>query len=601
MKNYYLFLLLSFFIQSLNGQYLVPYKKGDLYGYSTLDGKIMITPKYTKASIFNHNGYAAVYKNEEAFIIDSLGKPVKHIKGLAKKQWKFDKLRSYDKYNFIAQIDSLNLFIDANFNLLFKVKETLDGFTSDFKYARVLKGKRPRDDYYAIIRDDGKTIIPFSTDYIRMHYSFRDSFPPLFSMKRDGKYYIYDAEGKPVLDTIYDIRPNIFRGVKDTYFILLRNDTVDILSSHHQVLFENLSLTGYMDSVTYQNVLEKVNYDNKVLFRIFGIPKSVRCDYTWSDHCICFRKNAKGKQEAVYRNGKSVLKAGEEKAFYNIFSERIAYQKMGKWGVRNAKGEDLIPLFEGKFKFFSNKKAFTIYTDDLYYYYSPEGEFLGGPYDDISNCKIKKPDSPQYAFHCYDGVPRTAFKYDEVETLLGRVAYLVRKGNHCEIIDTNAVVMQSFDCETYEETENKRFIRITKDEKQGLIHWAGELILPLEYEYISITDKKADYPFIFARRAGGPLEVFRWDGQVVDINMERESDFESTVYKDGYYKILYPDGKNRYFDPDGKLIATQPPLKEERLYGWSQVIARKYGLLKIEEVSGQHYYFNYRTGVVYKE
>ncbi|MEZ4854116.1 WG repeat-containing protein [Flavobacterium sp.] len=56
----------------------IPYKKGNVWGYATTEGKIIIEPKYDSVSVFNTNSdtYAQVYQNAKCGIINQNGKIV---------------------------------------------------------------------------------------------------------------------------------------------------------------------------------------------------------------------------------------------------------------------------------------------------------------------------------------------------------------------------------------------------------------------------------------------------------------------------------------------------------------------------------------------
>src|SRR5690348_2918687 len=53
----------------------IPYRKGDLWGYATIDKSILITPQFEQAQLF-YEGYAAVKKNGKWGYINKAGKMV---------------------------------------------------------------------------------------------------------------------------------------------------------------------------------------------------------------------------------------------------------------------------------------------------------------------------------------------------------------------------------------------------------------------------------------------------------------------------------------------------------------------------------------------
>lgn len=74
-----LFLLLVFldgYAQKYRPSLLIPYRKGNLWGYSDTAGNIRVKPAFTKTDFFEEDKRARVWLNEKQTYIDTLGKPL---------------------------------------------------------------------------------------------------------------------------------------------------------------------------------------------------------------------------------------------------------------------------------------------------------------------------------------------------------------------------------------------------------------------------------------------------------------------------------------------------------------------------------------------
>ncbi len=67
---------------------LIPYRKGDLWGYAALDKSIVITPEYQEANLF-YEGFAVVKKGGKYGYINKAGKVVIPIKFFSAKRFRF--------------------------------------------------------------------------------------------------------------------------------------------------------------------------------------------------------------------------------------------------------------------------------------------------------------------------------------------------------------------------------------------------------------------------------------------------------------------------------------------------------------------------------
>ena len=68
----FLFLSICILAQAQKDSDLIPFRKGDLFGYSDTNFKILIAPAYSRADFF-HNGMAQVCKGDKYGFINTKG------------------------------------------------------------------------------------------------------------------------------------------------------------------------------------------------------------------------------------------------------------------------------------------------------------------------------------------------------------------------------------------------------------------------------------------------------------------------------------------------------------------------------------------------
>lgn len=189
-----------------NGQIIIPFiyesandfsegmtsvKKNGKYGYINKKGETVIPFTYDYAESFNGN--VAIVNND--CIIDKEGKVIKQFKSGMLRDFS-EGLAIYEneendeiRYGFVDE--SGNLVIPRDFYSYRGIYNYFNkGYAIVYKY---------EEEKFGVIDKTGKTIIPYSFDFIEDDFS-----EGLFRVNKDGKIGFYDNHGKCVIPCKYD-------------------------------------------------------------------------------------------------------------------------------------------------------------------------------------------------------------------------------------------------------------------------------------------------------------------------------------------------------------------------------------------------------------
>ncbi len=224
--------ILFFFFENSFSQklpYLIPYRKGNLWGYCDSTKKIIIEPIYHETNLFSED---------------------------------------------VAQIllnDSVSGFINKKGKLLFSLKGT---GSSEF-YHGLLEDINS-EDKIGFLDKEGKVAIPYQFEHFDMLVGFQYGYSPVVKKKINMKdtsyiYEIIDTLGNVLLESKGDVfnlcsvnetfafifygdKTQIF-DVKKKKFILEYNDSIPV-----NKIREELKNTGYKESEINNEMLENKNY-----------------------------------------------------------------------------------------------------------------------------------------------------------------------------------------------------------------------------------------------------------------------------------------------------------------------------------------------------
>lgn len=204
-KNFLLVLLLTLSLQAFAQEpdlTLIPYRKGDLWGYATTDKLIAITPQFQEAQLF-YEGYAAVKKNGKYGYINKAGKTVIPFNYFTAKPFRFG-------------------YYDVSGN-----NKPGDGSINSQKTV-LFAGAAPKVDGYEICID-------VKGVKIKCPAINENSAPDLNKASTETVKSSYNAVPKSELfDNIVDDYK--MAGTEDTYYIATRNNNYGVFNNKYEVV-----------------------------------------------------------------------------------------------------------------------------------------------------------------------------------------------------------------------------------------------------------------------------------------------------------------------------------------------------------------------------
>ncbi len=268
-------------------QMLIPYRKGDKWGFCNTNKQIVIAPHYDDASPFSE-GLAIVGLNGKSSYIDKTGKEVTPIK--------YNYANNFSEGLAAVNLDGKWGYIDKTGKevIPFKYDRGVFGYNDCFSegFAPVIL-----DGKCGYIDKTGKEVIPFKYDYAR---PFSEG---LARVELNGKYGFVDKNGREVIPIKYDLVLWFSEG-----FAAVNLD----------------GKCGYIDKTGKEII--PLKYDVADLFsEEFA---AVKLDGKWG---------------FIDKTGKEVIPFKYDGA--DLFSEEFAAVNLdGKWGYIDKTGKEVIPL-----------------------------------------------------------------------------------------------------------------------------------------------------------------------------------------------------------------------------------------------------------------
>lgn len=227
-----IFILLSNF--SLFAQELIPYRKGDKWGFANRQKEVVVEPQFDEVGAFNHYGItrvkvgdkygyinlkgelitkiefdkagdfyfptANVVKNDSSFCIDFNGKIRSCISGCGNRpEIGSTKFKTYKKNEKIGLLynDFIRIKKDSFLLIIDSTEAIWDGLVENYLgLAAVSKNGK-----WGVINEKEELIIDYFYDEISLTPS-RQTFP-FFITKKDNHYGFINYEGKTIADPIY--------------------------------------------------------------------------------------------------------------------------------------------------------------------------------------------------------------------------------------------------------------------------------------------------------------------------------------------------------------------------------------------------------------
>ncbi len=583
--------LLLFFCAFLHAecQHLIPYKKGDLFGYSTMDGKMAIDPIYEKAELFNPKGYAIVSREGKESLVDTLGK-VMVVPGLEEYEGKFDLLDgAYGKYyrfkvgEYAGILDSTLAVVCKE--ICFSVNQVKGG--QYFIVRKKVAGKSVN----GLVDKKGDLIIAFEEGTIGVYSFFEKDKPSIFYRQRKGKYQFYDKHKQAILDTGYT-KINVVLGESEGLILCYRGEELDVYDDQFNLLYADFNLNAFRAVADFQKILDDGKIKKKALAKLFKTNYKVDC---WSSvnitNCICIDSRDKIKKHRVYVNGKAILQ--EEEQFLHVRKDLnlIFYKQGDEKGVRNIKNKEVLPL--GKHSPLSayGIRRLLVRKGNDFQFYTIDGEKIDKlNYSFANGFSLRRKTAPEYAFHNGNGEPLTAFVYDTIFLSKAPDLFFAKKGNHYFLLDTLGMEVKKMRYDAISKMEQVNRYLVERSGKKGVITGAGDLLIPLKYDTISLLDKYARNLFIV--KEGALEKLVNAKHKVIKTNLAEVKGRNIMPFIEGYFMLDYKDGSREFFSPNGERTL---------LLNKGQGVSLNERMAKLGFFRTADYYCNYTTGTIYKD
>lgn len=261
---------------------LIPYRKGDKWGFCDANKNILIEPKYDDASRFNE-GFSAVSLNRKESFVDKAGNEVIPF-----------------KYDYVGSFNEGLAYVSLN-------------------------GKR------GFIDKTGKEITPIK-------YDDADSFNEgVASVKLNGKYGFVDKTGKEITPIKYDLVCSFDKGLalvelnrKYGFIDKTGNEIVSIKYDLARPFNKDLA------TVELNNKWGLINQEGKEI-----TPIEYDFLYSSTEGLFCAKLN--GKWGLINNTGKEITPIKYDNADY--FNEGMAMVQLNyKWGCIDKEGKEIIPI-----------------------------------------------------------------------------------------------------------------------------------------------------------------------------------------------------------------------------------------------------------------
>ena len=581
MSSRILLLLLMLYSCTCFSQDLIPYKTGDLYGYSNEEGIMQIQPSFEHAERFNGSGYAVVEYQGHAMLIDSTGTLLRNINGLEHLNGEFDEISGY-RSRFFFKKGAYRGVMDSILRFTYVHKGESAYISEDPYYLRISK-KIGKKSFNAIINIEGDTIFPYRLP------AGKGSNCKVFSM---GEHITicYENRHKGVnfyRDRRYVFIDSIYQKINFEYlekygFIVCEkpDNTMDIINEHFEFIYSNFNPNDYSNTDFFKDNNAWQNLTLPLIIELLNKNRKYHCSYnSVHDLCVCF-----GRKE-IFANGKLLLDKNEN--YLHILPNLgiFLYEKGKEKGVRNLLGEDIIPLTMDRIIFSSGLKKILIAKGGKYTFHTTKGEKIS-TYDFANPWVLKEMGGSKFAIHRGDGIPITEFKYDTLITMNNGADYF-------GLINGKYNQLDSLGRKNGSKYDNVRWTRdyvLTENGgKKGIIHikkWE-EFIVP-QYDEIEVFSK---YPYIFLVEKDGKKLLVNSTNKVLNVDPREVKKFIRKKLPDGFTVANLRDKSTAYFSPEGEIIVI-PNIRKR----WTWYDERK----KYPDYfsKGSHY-VNYKTGLRY--
>jgi hypothetical protein len=482
---------------ALYGENLIPYRKGDKWGFSTEDKKIAVPPKYDKVRPFYHDENVTLVMLKGKYgMIDRKGNEV--VKPV------YDEIKWFSESFLMVKLnDKYGLIRRDNFREVVKPKysniEQLAKFGSySFSfYSNVTCVEQESENFLKVyignkaglIDTMGKEVVPVKYEDVKVVLGEKT----LVKFKENEKWGIMDLSANVILPAKYDW---VCYNEGKVILAVLDNKPYAFDTSGKEIQYE---FEGEKEeqSESYQFQYEVRSEEGDEYSEDYG------------DFSIVSRAGKKG---VVSKDGKVIIPIVYDKIRYDERNEiffiskkeykdkwRLEYKY--KWGLANKKGKIFVPM---KYDYLTTfcKGLIAVKYNDKFGLMDKTGRIIVPPKYDILGLVREKEEYEEYkviaisesegGIDYSDGYRRYSVDYvSEIKYLekyyCGNL-FLVGKEDYFGLIDENGteVLRTEFD----EVAPYDDLILARKGDKWGIFDLKGKTILEIKYDWISFEDLK---------------------------------------------------------------------------------------------------------------
>jgi hypothetical protein len=270
-KNLFLVLFISFtapvFAQEADKS-LIPYRRGDLWGYSDVERKVIIQPVYTEANLF-YGGYACVKKDKMYGYIDTSGKLVIPFKFYSAKSFRRGYISPADKQKTVLfakvslQPKGVEICIDSTGAKLVKCPTKIDSriggeskpvndpaepnysnIPKSNLFDRVVGGYKMmaaddtyyiavKDKNYGVVKNKTEVIIPFEYSGIKKINGNVKAIVYLL-VEKNGMKGVYFGTGSPYIAVENNNLVSVCANNGKDYFIITKDGKSSLKNTSYQ-------------------------------------------------------------------------------------------------------------------------------------------------------------------------------------------------------------------------------------------------------------------------------------------------------------------------------------------------------------------------------
>jgi hypothetical protein len=286
-----LILALSADLRGQNPLSLIPYRSGNLWGYSDSIGNIVVEPKYSYAQLF-HNGLAKVGKGKVAFVLTESGNEI-----------------SMGEFRFVNPVGRNAIIVNAENCREFGVIDTNKKFIIPMDFQRLVFF----NGYLIGVKDDGYYFFDENGSLTASHrgYSYGEyglscdfgstTNGDAIQVRRNGKQGVLRFDGVEILPTIHDVTRDYF---DYPYIVALIDNKWGVYSRTGEVLHK-----VKFDRIDYP-IIDQASIDAVSIASLDGkkgvisMNGNVIIDFTYDDIVGVFEPERSKLYFALMTNGK---------------------------------------------------------------------------------------------------------------------------------------------------------------------------------------------------------------------------------------------------------------------------------------------------------